>query len=101
MKVAVSESRKEQILEMAKDLAKKLSREGRSKKDPDYEELGYRRIIQFRSLAKAHSLLTHPNADELHVHRVNLEFLRKLSKFVSYRKSEDLEEPSSSSDSGE
>lgn len=101
MKVAVSESRKEQILELAKDLAKKLSREGRSKKDPDYEELGYRRIIQFRSLAKAHSLLTHPGEHEPRVHKVNIEFLRKLSRFVSYRKAEDLEEPSSSSDSGE
>jgi len=91
---------KEHILELAQNLAQKLSKEGASRKDPDYEELGYRRIIQFRSLAKANSLLTHPGDDEPRVHRVNVDFLRKLSKFVSFRKAESLEESSSSSDSG-
>ena len=53
---------------------------------------------QFLSLAKAHSLLTHPNEDEPHVHRKDIEFVRKLSKFVSYKKPEALEESSSSSE---
>jgi hypothetical protein len=97
MHVSISTSRKEQILELAKDVAKKLSREGASRKNPDYEELGYRRIIQFKSLAKANSLLTHPGDPEPRVHKVNIEFLQKLSRFVSYRKPGDLEENSSSS----
>lgn len=92
---------KEHILALAENVAHKLSKEGASRKNPDHEELGYRRIIQFRSLAKAHSLLTHPHDDEPRVHRINVEFLRKLSKFVSFKKAESLEEPSSSSDSGE
>jgi len=99
MHVTISTSRKEQIMELAKDLAKKLSREGRTKGNPHYEELGYRRIIQFISLAKAHSLLKHPKDDEPRVHRKDIEFLRKLSSFVSYKKPEDLEESSSSSSS--
>lgn len=101
MHVTVSTSRKEQILELAKDAAKKLSREGKSKNNPHYKELGYRRITQFMSLAKANSLLTHPGEHEPRVHRKNIEFLRKLSRFVSFRKPEDLEESSSSSDDGE
>ena len=39
MHVAISTSRREQIMELAKDLAKKLSREGRTKSNPLYEEL--------------------------------------------------------------
>ena len=102
MLVTISTSRREQIMELAKDVAKKLSREERrSKKYSDYEEYGYRRITQFISLAKAHSLLTDPDDDKPRVHRVDVEFLRKLSKFVSYKQAEDLEEPSSSSDGDE
>jgi hypothetical protein len=101
-KVHVSLGRyKEQIMELAQDVAKKLSKEGVSRKNPDHEELGYRRIIQFRSLAKAHSLLSHPGDDEPRVHKEDIEFLRKLSKFVSFRHAESLEESSSSSESGE
>jgi hypothetical protein len=96
--VTISTNRREQILELAKDLAKKLSREGRSKNNPHYKELGYRRITQFISLAKAHSLLAHPDEDEPRVHKVNVEFLRKLSRFASYKKAEDLEESFSSSE---
>jgi len=99
--VSVEQDYREQFLELAADVAKKLSKEGASRKNPDYEELGYRRIDQFRSLAKAHSLLTHPNDAKPRVHRKNIEFLRKLSRFVSFRKPEDLEESSSSSDGGE
>jgi hypothetical protein len=99
MHVHVDRHYREQILELADTVAKRLSKEGATKKDPDYKELGYRRIDQFRSLAKAHSLLTHPGDDEPRVHRKNVEFLRKLSRFVSFRKPEDLEELSSSSDS--
>ena len=98
LKVHVNRKYREQILELASDLAKKLSREGKTKNNPNYKEHGYRRIIQFMSLAKAHSLLTHRDGE---VHKANVKFLQKLSKFVSYRKAEDLEEPSSSSDSGE
>ena len=101
MHVSVGRDYKEQILELAHTVAKKLSKEGATGKNADYKELGYRRIDQFLSLAKAHSLLTHPNEDEPRVHRKNIEFLRKLARFVSFRKPEDLEEPSSSSDSGE
>jgi hypothetical protein len=101
MHVSVGRDYKEQILELADTVAKRLSKEGATRKNPDYKELGYRRIDQFRSLAKAHSLLTHPDDENPRVHRVNVEFLRKLSRFVSFRKPEDLEEPSSSSGSGE
>jgi hypothetical protein len=90
---------KEPILKLAQDVARKLSKEGASRKDPDYEELGYRRIIQFRSLAKSNSLLTHPDDKEPRVHRVNVEFLQKLSRFVSFRQPESLEESSSASNS--
>jgi len=100
MNVSVGKEYKEHILELARNVAQKLSKEGTSRNNPDYEELGYRRIIQFRSLAKANSLLTHPGDDEPRVHRVNVEFLRKLSRFISFRHAESLEEPSSSSDSG-
>jgi len=101
-KVHVSLGRyKEQILELAVDVARKLHNEEPNRKNPDDKELGYRRIIQFRSLAKAHSLLTHPGEDEPRVHRINVEFLRKLSRFVSFRHAESLEEPSSSSDGDE
>lgn len=92
---------KERILELAVNVAKKLSKEGVSRRNPDYEELGYRRIIQFRSLAKAHSLLTHPDEEEPRVHRVNVEFLQKFSRFVSFKHAESLEEASSSSNSSE
>jgi hypothetical protein len=101
MHASVDRDYKEQILELADAAAKRLSKEGVTRKDPDYKELGYRRINQFLSLAKAHSLLTHPGEENPRVHRKNVEFLRKLSRFVSFRKPEDLEEPSSSSDSGE
>jgi hypothetical protein len=101
MHVTISTSYREQILELAKDLAKKLSREGRSKKNPHYKEKSFRRIIQFITLAKAHSLLMQPDDKKPRVHKKDIEFLRKLSRFVSYRKPEDLEENSSSSDSGE
>jgi hypothetical protein len=101
MHVYVDRHYREQILELADTVAKRLSKEGVTRKDPDYKELGYRRIDQFRSLAKAHSLLTHPDNENPRVHRKNVEFLRKLSRFVSFKKAEDLEEPSSSSDSGE
>lgn len=87
---------KEYILELAHDAAKRLSREG-SKRNPDYKELGYRRIIQFSSLAKANALLTHPGDKNPRVHRVNVEFLVKLSRFVSFKEPETLEEESSSS----
>jgi hypothetical protein len=100
MKVSLGKY-KEQILELAENVARKLSKEGVSRKNPDYEELGYRRIIQFRSLAKAHSLLTHPDDEEPRVHKADVEFLRKLSRFVSFRRAESLEEPSSSSDSND
>jgi hypothetical protein len=96
-KVHVSMGRyKEHILQLAENVAQKLTKEGSSRKNPDYAELGYRRIIQFRSLAKAHSLLTHPGDDEPRVHKSNVEFLRKLSRFVSFRKAESLEESSDS-----
>jgi len=101
MPVHVREDYREQILELANGVAKKLSKEGATRKNADYKELGYRRIDQFLSLAKAHSLLTHPGDDEPRVHRVNVEFLRKLARFVSFHKPEDLEELSSSSDSDE
>lgn len=101
MQVSVRRDYKKQILEIAHTVAKKLTKEGATGKNADYKELGYRRIDQFRSLAKAHSLLTHPNEEEPRVHRVNVEFLGKLSRFVSFKKAEDLEEPSSTSDSGE
>jgi hypothetical protein len=102
MHVSVRKNYKEEILELAHRVAQKLSREGVSKKNPDYEELGYRRIIQFVSLAKANSLLTHSDDDdEPRVHRINVEFLRKLSRFVSFREPETLEESSSSTDGSE
>jgi hypothetical protein len=101
VKVFVAEKYKEQILELARNVAQKLSKEGASRKNPEYEELGYRRIRQFMSLAKANSLLTHSGDPEPRVHRVNVEFLRKLSRFVSFRHAESLEESSSSSDSDE
>ena len=96
--VHVRKDYKEQILELASDVAKKLSREGRTRRYPDYKEHGYRRIIQFMSLAKAHSLLTHPEdiGDDSRVHRVNVKFLLELSRFVSFKKAESLEESSSS-----
>lgn len=101
MHVHVGQDYREQILELANTVAKRLSREGATGKNADYKELGYRRIDQFLSLAKAHSLLTHPGDDDPRVHRKNVEFLRKLAKFVSFRKPEDLDEPSSSSDGDE
>jgi hypothetical protein len=101
MHVSMERHYKEEILEIADIVAKRLSKEGVTRKDPDYKELGYRRIDQFRSLAKAHSLLTDPDDENPRVHRINVEFLRKLSRFVSFKKAEDLEELSSSSDSGE
>ena len=93
MDVYVDRHYREQILE--------LSKEGATRKNPDYKELGYRRINQFRSLAKAPCLQTHPGSENPRVHRANVEFLRKLSKFVSFKKAENLEELSSSSDSSE
>jgi hypothetical protein len=101
MQVSVKRDYREQILELATSVAKKLSKEGVTRKNADYKELGYRRIDQFRALAKAHSLLMNPDDDETRVHRTDIEFLRKLARFVSFRKPEDLEEPSSSSDSDE
>jgi len=100
MQVSLGEYKKD-ILKLAEKVTEKLSKEGARRKNPDDAEHGYRRIIQFRSLAKAHSLLTHPDDKEPRVHRVNVEFLRKLSEFVSFREPESLEEPSSSSESGE
>jgi hypothetical protein len=101
-KMHVSMSKyKEHILALSEKVAHKLSKEGASRKNPDYEELGYRRIIQFRSLAKAHSLLTNPDDEEPRIHRINVEFLRKLCNFVSFRKAESLEEPSSSAEDDE
>ena len=99
--VSIERKYRHQILEIADVVAKRLSKEGATRKHSDYAELGYRRIDQFRSLAKAHSLLKNPNEDEPRVHGKDIEFLRKLSRFVSFKKAEDLEEPSSSSDSGE
>jgi hypothetical protein len=96
MLVSIKKKYKEQILEIANEVAKKLSKEAPRKSRN--EELGYRRIIQLRSLAKANSLLTHPGDDEPRVHRLNVEFLEKLSRFVSFRHAENLEESSSSSD---
>jgi len=100
VRVSVKRKYREQILKIADDIAEKLSREmSAGKKHPkDYEEIGYRRIDQFMALAKANSLLTHPADidDEPTVHKVNVKFLRKLSRFVSYRHSEELEDSSSS-----
>lgn len=102
-KVHVKRKYRKQILELASDLAKKLSREGKNWKNPSYKEHGYRRVIQFMSLAKAHSLLSHPEdiSDEPRVHKDDVKFLRKLSKFASYKRAEELEERSSSSDDEE